>query len=76
MLRILPPIVTSQILVVFEICRFFMIFLKKNFKNLILKSFQNVEDLNPVIGICEGTLRGLQILPLNSVAYILVVFEI
>ena len=45
-------------------------------KNLDMKKFQNVEPLNPVIGICEGTLRGLRILPLNMVALVLVLFEI
>ena len=32
---------------------FFMIF-----QNLDFKRFQNVEDLNPVVGFCEGTLRA------------------
>ena len=52
-----------QILVVFE-------------KKLDVKKFQNFEILNPVIGICEGTLMGLQILPLKLSAQNLVVFEI
>ena len=34
-----------------------MIF-SKSFKNLNFKKFQNVEDLNHVVGYCEGTLRG------------------
>ena len=54
----------------------FLIFSKKFQKNLNVKIFQNFEDLNPLIGICEGTLRGLRILPLNMAAQIIVVFEI
>ena len=42
----------------------------------MLKFFQKFEDLNPVIGNCEGTLNGLLILPLNMAAQLLVVFEI
>ena len=38
--------------------------------------FQKFEDLNAVIGICEGTLRGLRILPLNMAAQLLGGFEI
>ena len=56
---------------------FFMIFIeifKK--KKLDVKKFQNVENLNSVIGICEGTLMGLQILPLKMSAQNLAVFEI
>ena len=41
-----------------------------------MKKFQEFEDLNPVIGICEVTLRGLRILPLNMAAQVLVGFEI
>ena len=37
------------------------------------KKFQIVEDLNTVIGICEGTLRWLRILSLNMVAQIFLV---
>ena len=44
--------------------------------NLEVKKFQNFEDLNTVAGNCEGTLRGLRILPVNMVAQIFVVFEI
>ena len=54
---------------------FFMIF-SKIFKNLDFKKFRKIEELNPVVGFCEGALRGLQILPLNMAAQILVVFEI
>ena len=42
----------------------------------MLKKIQSIENLNPVIGICEGTLMGLQILPLNVSAQNLVFFEI
>ena len=45
-------------------------------KNLNVEKFQKFKDLNPVIGICEGTLRGLRLLPLNIAAQILVDFEI
>ena len=44
---------------------FFMIFSEIFKKKLDIKKFQNFEDLSPVIGICEGTLMGLNILPLN-----------
>ena len=44
--------------------------------NLEVQKFQNFEDLNIVAGNCEGTLRGLRILPLSMAAQILVVFEI
>ena len=40
------------------------------------KKIQKVDDLNPVIGICEVTLWGLRIFPLNMAAQIYVVFEI
>ena len=66
---------TAQILVVFEIT-FFYDFIQSFQKNLNVIKFQNFEELNPVIGICEGTLRGLRILPLTMAAQILVVFEI
>ena len=66
---------TAQILLVFEIRRFYDFF--RNFQiNLEVKKFQNFEALNPFAGNCEGTLRGLRILPLNMAAQILVVFEI
>ena len=55
---------------------FFMIFSEIFKKNLDAKKFQNVDDLNPVIGIYEGTLMGLRILPLNMAGQIFVVFEI
>ena len=55
---------------------FFMIFSEIFKKKLDIEKFQNFEDLNPVIGICEGTLMGMQILPLNMSAQNLVVFEI
>ena len=45
-------------------------------KKLNVKKFRNFEDINPVIGIFEGTLRGLRILPLNRTAQNLVVFQI
>ena len=49
----------------------------RNFQiNLEVKKFQNFEDLDLVVRNCEGTLRGLRILPLNMAAQILVVFEI
>ena len=54
---------------------FFLMIFSENFKHKYV-NFQNVEDLNPVIGICEGTLRGLRNLPLNMAAQVLVVFEI
>ena len=66
---------TAQILVVFEICLFLMIF-SEFFKKIDVKNFQNFENLNPVIGICEGTLMGLQILPPNMSAQNLVDLEI
>ena len=71
-----PPNMTAQILVIFEIRRVFFSFSLKFKRNLDVKKFRNIEDLNPVIGICEGTLRGLRFLRLNMVAQILVVFEI
>ena len=53
-----------------------MIFFR-NFQIILdVKKFKTFEDLNPVVGNCEGTLRGLRILPLNMTAQILVVFEI
>ena len=39
---------------------FFYDFFQKNFRNLDFKKFQNVEDLNPVVGYFEGTLRGCE----------------
>ena len=55
----------------------FFLWISPNFsKKLKYKKFQKFVDLNPVIGICEGTIRGLQILPLNMAAQIVVVFEI
>ena len=44
-------------------------------KKTMLKN-SKFEDLNLVIGICEGTLRGFRILPLNMAAQFFVVFEI
>ena len=55
---------------------FFMIFSEVFKKSLFVEKFQKFGDLNPVIGICEGTLSGFRILPLNMNAQILVVFEI
>ena len=55
---------------------FFIIFSEIFKKKLNVKTFQNFEDLNPIIGICEGTLGGLRILPLNMAAQILVVSAI
>ena len=55
---------------------FFLDFFKIFQKNLNVKKFRNFEDINPVIGIFERTLRELRILPLNMAAQILVVFEI
>ena len=72
-LRILRPNLLKRS---FRDTTFFMTFSEIFKKNLDIKKFQNVEPLNPVIGICEGTLRGLRILPLNMVALVLVVFEI
>ena len=59
----------------FRDMRFFMIFSEIFKKKLDIEKFQNFEDLNPVIGICEGTLMGLLILPPNMSAQNLVVFE-
>ena len=55
---------------------FFMIFSEIFKKNFDVKKFQNFEVINPVSGMCEGTLRGLRIWPLNMAAQILVLFEI
>ena len=49
----------NQILVVFEMT-FFMIFSKMFFKNLYFKKFQYIEDRSPVVGFCEGTLKGFE----------------
>ena len=73
-LRILPPVLTSQILVVFEIW-WFIWFFQKNFKKLDFKKFQN-EDLSPVNGYCEGTLRGCESCLWLWLLKYLVVFEI
>ena len=73
--RILLLIMAAQIIVVFQIWRFYD-FLRNFQKNLNVKKFQNFDELNHVIGICEGTLRGLRILPLEMTTQILVVFEI
>ena len=54
----------------------FLIFSEIFKKNLDVKKVQNFEDINPVIGICEGTFRGLRIWPLNMIVQTLVVFEI
>ena len=53
-----------------------MIFFQKLLNKPVVKKFQNFEDLDLVVRNCEGTLRGLRILPLNMAAQILVVFEI
>ena len=53
-----------------------MIFSEIFKKNLNVKKFQKLENLTPLFGICEGTLKGLRILPLNMATQILVVFEI
>ena len=53
-----------------------MIFFQKLLNKPVVKKFQNFEDLDLVVGNCEGTLRGLRISPLNMAAQILVVFEI
>ena len=58
-LQILPLLLTSQIIVVLREMMVFMIFFKKVFKNLDFEKFQN-EDLNLVVGYCEGTLRGCE----------------
>ena len=55
---------------------FYMIFFKKISKNNNVKKIQKFENLNPVIRLCEDTLRGLRILPLAMRAQILVVSEI
>ena len=52
----------------------FFDFLRNFQKNLNVKKFQKLEDLNPVIRICDGTLRVLGILPLKMA--VLLVFEI
>ena len=54
----------------------FFVFFRNYQKNLNVTKFQKLEDLNLINGVCEGTLRGLQILPLSLTAQILVVFEI
>ena len=53
---------------------FFMIFSEIFKKNSNVKKFQNFEDINAVSGIFEGTLRELQILPLNRTAQNLAVY--
>ena len=53
-----------------------MIFFQKFLNKPVVKKFQNFEDLDLIVGNCEGTLRGLRISPLNMAAQILVVFEI
>ena len=53
-----------------------MIFFQKLLNKPVVKKFHNFEDLDLVVGNCEGTLRGLRISPLNMAAQILVVFEI
>ena len=53
-----------------------MIFFQKFSNKPVVKNFQNIEDLDLVVGNCGGTLRGLRILPLNMAAQIFVVFEI
>ena len=53
---------------------FFMTFSEIFKKNLNVKKFQNFEDINAVSGISEGTLRELQILPLNRTAQNLAVY--
>ena len=53
---------------------FFKILSKIFLKNV--EKFQNFKELNPTIEIYESFLTGLRILPLNSAAQILVVFEI
>ena len=51
-------------------------FLRNFQKKLHVEKFQKFEDLNPVIGICEGTLIGFRILSLNMNAQVPLVFEI
>ena len=53
-----------------------MIFFQKFLNKPVVKKFQNSEDLDLVVGNCQGTLRGLRISPLIMAAQILVVFEI
>ena len=55
---------------------FFMIFFEIFKKKLNVKKFQKFGDLNPIVGICEGTPSGFRILPLNMIAQFFVVFEI
>ena len=54
----------------------FMIFSEIFTENLNVKNFRKFEDFNPVIGIFEGTLRGLRSLPQIMAALIFVVSEI
>ena len=56
-LRILPPNLSLQILVVFEIWRFLWFFQKFSI-SLDFKKMQNFEDLNPVVRNCDCFLRG------------------
>ena len=53
-----------------------MIFFEVFKKKLKVIKLQNFEDINPVIGIFEGTLWGLRVLPLNRTALNLAVFQI
>ena len=57
LLKSWPLNMAAQIRAVFEIWRFLWFF-QKIFKNLNFKIFRNVEDLNPVVGYCEGALKG------------------
>ena len=63
-------------LVSFPDMTFFYDFFKNFQRKLVFKNFQNFQDVNPVVENCEGTVIGLQILPLIMTAQILVVFEI
>ena len=72
-LRILPLNMAAQILEVFGIRRIYDFF-QKLLNKPVVKKFQNFEDLDLVVRNCEGTLRGLRILPLIMAAQILVIF--
>ena len=55
-LRVLPPNMTAQILVVFEIWRFLWFF--QNFsENKLLSFFVKSEIPNPVVGYCQSAIK-------------------
>ena len=73
-LRVLPPNMTAQIIVVFEIW-LFLWFFQKFSENLNYYYFLNIWNSQPCSWVLSEYSKELQIVPPNMTVHILVVFE-